>query len=125
MTEVADGLWPDQAGWPMLLAFEARGDGVREWHLALEPGLLWLQGHFPDNPVLPGIAQLHWAISLGQRHWPGLHDVCKVENLKFRRPVQPPATLVLTLWRDAGQPRLRFEYRVNKALCSSGRVYFT
>ncbi len=60
-----------------------------EFDLLLQPDLRWFEGHFPDQPILPGAAQLHIASVLAERVWgiefPG-HDMSRV---KFRRVMQP------------------------------------
>jgi len=94
--------------------------------LAVEvtPDLAVLDGHFPGTPVLPGVAQLHWAIEYarGCFNLPG--RFLRAEALKFHRPVLPTVRLELSLrWRvEAGQ--LSFEYKSPEGVHSSGRIVF-
>lgn len=65
-------------------------------------------GHFPGQPVLPGVLQLVWARQLLQGWQPGL-GVSTVKQLKFRQPVLPPAVLRLELHRRGGKIAVRVE----------------
>ena len=35
-----------------------------EFEIAVPDDLFFLQGHFPQQPILPGVVQIHWAIML-------------------------------------------------------------
>lgn len=69
--------------------------------LDIHPGLSAFNGHFPIAPILPGVAQLDWALMLG-RHCFSLPDAfVRLEVLKFVRPVVPGTKLHLSLQRKA------------------------
>ena len=53
----------------------------------VEEDLPWFQGHFPNNPILPGFVALQWAIDWVQETHPT--SKIKVENAKFLDPIRP------------------------------------
>jgi acyl-CoA synthetase (AMP-forming)/AMP-acid ligase II len=54
----------------------------------LTPGMVWFEGHFPDQPVLAGIAQDHMAVLW--RNGSGVGNRPRnVTQLKFRRVLRP------------------------------------
>lgn len=60
-------------------------------------------GHFPVAPILPGVAQLDWAVQLAQLHF-GMADApLRLEAVKFVRPVVPGTALLLQLDRHKGR----------------------
>ncbi len=99
-----EGLLPHRP--PMLILQEV---------LALEPGVSgtgaivvkdddpWLQGHFPGNPILPGVmivealAQLSAVIYITARgeEREGTMYLLGIDGMRFRRPVVPGDRLVL------------------------------
>lgn len=96
-------------------------DGDRaEFEFRLQPELKWFEGHFPDQPILPGVAQLHIAALLAERVWgidfPG-HDMSRV---KFRRIMQPEERVTLLLVRK--ELRLDFQYMSGGEVVASGTV---
>ncbi|HSV34484.1 MAG TPA: AMP-binding protein [Ramlibacter sp.] len=107
-----------QAEWSRRDATEAR--------LAVQvtPDLAVLDGHFPGAPVLPGVAQLHWAIEFARTCFTLPGRFLRAEALKFQRPVIPTVRLELALrWRaETGQ--LSFEFTTHEGVHSSGRVVF-
>ena len=111
--------------WPKLRTAE-----ISDEEVVLECGipatLTWFQGHFPDNPVLPGVVQLHWAISLMGKHLPQNGVFSRVENLKFRNVILPESTVLLTLSATGKEGQLRFSYcSLDRQLVhSEGRVIF-
>jgi len=74
--------------------------------LRIPPDLLYLQGHFPGHPLLPGIAQLV-SIVLDRVHamWPAFEQPRRITQLKFRRPIYPADELQLELERNAHEVR--------------------
>ena len=92
--------------------------------LEIEADLRVFDGHFPVAPVLPGVAQLDWAVSFGRECFPIAGDFLRVEALKFQRPVRPGDRIALSLtWRDATST-LVFAYSSGGQMHSSGRIVF-
>ena len=84
--------------------------------LDIQAGLTVFEGHFDIAPILPGVAQLDWALSLGRQCFAVPQRFVRLEAIKFVRPVQPGTALYLAL---------QFKSRLNDAtLCSlSFRLY--
>lgn len=78
-------------------------------HLRIPANLTWFRGHFPTQPLLPGVAQLDWVMAYGADLAPGMR-FCAIESVKFQRPVLPDSLLELTLRWDASQCLLSFTY---------------
>lgn len=94
----------------------------RRYALDIPYDLAHFSGHFPSVPVVPGVAQIGWAMALAQRDlYPGLR-FGGMEALKFQRLLRPGdmARLVLR-WEEAKQ-KLYFTCTVDDAPCASGRI---
>ncbi|WP_413721753.1 AMP-binding protein [Sodalis sp. RH24] len=106
--------------------------------LRLDPALFWFRGHFPARPILPGVAQVDWALhyfrELLAREAPGGDQPAPavqfsgIENVKFQLPVKPGQTLRLHLEWQAPHRLLRFRYTLCDAdlmdgpTVSSGKI---
>ena len=53
-------------------------------------------GHFPDNPVLPGVVLLDLILTAA-----GITAIAGITRLKFLRPVRPGETITYRLERTA------------------------
>ena len=94
----------------------------RRYRVEIPCDLAYFSGHFPTAPVVPGVAQITWALSLAQRDLhPDLH-FAGMEALKFQRLLRPGDVADLALRWDAGKQKLYFAYTLDGAPCSSGRV---
>ncbi|SDO02269.1 Acyl-coenzyme A synthetase/AMP-(fatty) acid ligase [Rhodoferax sp. OV413] len=92
--------------------------------LDIQADLRVFDGHFPVAPVLPGVAQLDWAVSFGRECFPINGDFLRVETLKFQRPVRPGDRITLALTWRAAASTLVFAYRSGEQMHSSGRIVF-
>ncbi|MBC7919164.1 MAG: acyl-CoA synthetase [Rhodoferax sp.] len=63
--------------------------------LRLEADLPLFAGHFDAAPILPGVAQLDWAIELAKQCFSVPPQFVRLEALKFMRPAMPGMELIL------------------------------
>lgn len=67
-------------------------------------------GHFPGQPILPGVLQLRWALALAAGAFAGRYPQDRFAGLariKFKQPVVPPATLGFELKEMSSGLKLR------------------
>lgn len=100
-------------------------DGVR-LELEIDAGLTVFDGHFDDHPILPGIAEVHWAMCFAQGRLPVAGRFAGMSRLKFTRVIQPPTRLTLALqWRARAEGgALAFAYQDAHGGCASGELLF-
>lgn len=102
----------------------SRGEFEAVALLDIDPALLVFDGHFDAAPVLPGVAQLDWAIAFGGSCFALPARFVRIDHLKFQRPVRPGTRLTLTLaWRPQTLG-LAFTYASEAGPHASGTVVF-
>lgn len=93
------------------------------WSVQIPADLVYLQGHFPGHPLLPGVAQL-LAMALDRTHalWPALGQPRRITQLKFKRPIYPGDQLLLRLERAGHEVRFSLERGADE--CTRGALIF-
>ena len=94
-------------------------------HMLIQKELLHFQGHFPQQPVLAGVVQTHWACELGKMVFDIEAEFCGMENLKFLAVIQPERAVVLSLRFNKDKHSLKFSYYSDDTRFSEGRVLFS
>jgi acyl-CoA synthetase (AMP-forming)/AMP-acid ligase II/3-hydroxymyristoyl/3-hydroxydecanoyl-(acyl carrier protein) dehydratase len=95
---------------------------VLELHI---PGnLLYFDGHFDAAPILPGIAQLNWAIGFGHQYFDLPPVFTAVHALKFQKIIAPGSTVMLELQHDPSKAALHFSLHSASGQHASGRIMF-
>lgn len=85
--------------------------------------LRYFDGHFPHDPIVPGVAQLGpLAERQARRAWPDLGAVQGVKRLKFMQALRPEDSLVLTLKRSAD--KVSFAIYKGELECTRGTLVF-
>ena len=84
--------------------------------------LIVFDGHFPGTPILPGVAQLDWAIHMARDVFALPPHVACVEALKFQNVVRPGTMLDLSLEWIASKGQLTFCWQSDAGLHARGRV---
>ncbi len=99
------------------------------WRITLEvpEHCAYVDGHFDGQPVLPGIALVHWAMQQARRLFALNADFSGLERLRFPQPLLPGDRFEMTLGHrqdDAGGS-LRIECDSQRGKHVSGRIALT
>ncbi|MDR1994335.1 AMP-binding protein [Azonexus sp.] len=107
---------------PIIRELPAQGDENLRCAIEVPLDLAYFSGHFPGVPVVPGVAQIGWAVDIArQKLFPDLQ--CRgMEVLKFQKLLRPGDTAELSLRWNAGNAKLYFAYTLKDEPCSSGRI---
>jgi 3-hydroxyacyl-[acyl-carrier-protein] dehydratase len=76
---------------------------------------VWYAGHFPGNPILPGIAVLalvEEAILTVEQKENRQVVITGIGRVRFRLPVKPDDWMTLKISRESRQDRLTYEFSV-------------
>lgn len=99
-------------------------DGNHTIILKLVPELSVFEGHFPGDPVLAGVVQIHWAIIYATDIYGSLGEFQGMEQVKFFSLIKAGDPLELRLSYDKEKSRLKFKYFSKTASKSSGIIVF-
>jgi 3-hydroxymyristoyl/3-hydroxydecanoyl-(acyl carrier protein) dehydratase len=97
--------------------------GQAEFELEVDPGLLGFQGHFPEDPILPGVVQVDWAIHFGREAFGPMGAFAGIRNLKFMEIIRPGEPLALRLTLDPAG--IRFAFQGSQGAKSSGTLRYS
>ncbi|MES2018963.1 MAG: AMP-binding protein [Pseudomonadota bacterium] len=92
--------------------------------LTVPPTLLYLEGHFPEAPILPGVVQVDWAILYGRQYFALGPHFRGINALKFQQVILPDAPLMLELVHDAAKDSLQFRFFSDTGPHAGGRILF-
>jgi 3-hydroxymyristoyl/3-hydroxydecanoyl-(acyl carrier protein) dehydratase len=107
---------PDE---PELRGQRKTEDGI-ELDLFIPTTLSHLEGHFPDLPIVPGVAQIDWAAKYTTRYLELGNGVAASLQVKFRRLMSPETLVTLVLSHQAERGRISFTYRRQDEILASG-----
>lgn len=109
---------------PWVLDQEPEGQQLR-YLLWVDPQLAYFVGHFPGQPILPGVVQLDWGIQLAAQQWPekmAQANYCGMQNLKFKQPIEPAELLQLVLTQQPG--KIDFVFSTPTEVRSQGTLLY-
>jgi 3-hydroxymyristoyl/3-hydroxydecanoyl-(acyl carrier protein) dehydratase len=89
--------------------------------LTIEPQHPALAGHFPDNPIVPGVVLLDHVLALVQARFAPQGIACRIPWAKFLRPVLPDQQVLLGL-EAVSQGEVRFTCRIGALRVAEGTV---
>ena len=72
-------------------------NGQLSWNLHLDAGHRIFNGHFPGNPILPGVCMMHIVKEALEQEFSTKFRVRKADQLKFLRIIDPRETPELKL----------------------------
>ncbi|MBV1788290.1 AMP-binding protein [Marinobacterium sp. D7] len=113
----------EETKWPELISQAATEQGA-ELVLRIPAELVYFDGHFAGNPILPGITQVHWAAHYGHQLLGSGGVFCRLEAVKFQQVIFPESEVSLELEYSAEKRKLSFRYYSDRGVHSSGRICF-
>jgi 3-hydroxymyristoyl/3-hydroxydecanoyl-(acyl carrier protein) dehydratase len=90
--------------------------------LKLSRDVIYFAGHFADQAILPGVAQIHIAAQIAYNIWRFRPDKADLARVKFSRVLVPDDEIVVVLERDERKARLRFTFSVGNITASQGDI---
>jgi acyl-coenzyme A synthetase/AMP-(fatty) acid ligase len=115
------GIAPVRPTEPQVRAVRELPDGI-ELDLFISGDIVCLEGHFPQMPIVPGVAQIDWAVKLAERHLNSPIRSAQALRVKFRRLATPNAIVTLSLQHDGAWNRLNFQYSSGGEVLSFGSI---
>lgn len=97
-------------------------EGSLELLLYIDENLSFFAGHFPDFPLVPGVAQLAWVVHFAQTYFKINKPFTLVERLKFSSPILPQMKINLSLGIGANGNEINFRYHSDQTVFSQGRL---
>jgi len=84
--------------------------------------LFWFKGHFPTQPLLPGVVQLDWVVHYCEKLFAIKPTIEAIDIVKFQMPILPNDNLVLQInWLQESN-KLQFTYTVGNKIASTGKI---
>ena len=105
-------------------AWDHRDAASATLRMTLDPALRPFQGHFPQAAILPGVAQLDWAVRFARQAFVMRGAFVRMDAVKFQHVARPGDELTLQLDWDAARNVLAFRYTSSHGVHASGRVVF-
>jgi 3-hydroxymyristoyl/3-hydroxydecanoyl-(acyl carrier protein) dehydratase len=108
------------------VAFNLEHDSsTGHWRTTLPSGHPCFDGHFPDTPILPGIAHLALVLeACRQSNWLGDAVLTRLEDIRFSHPIGPDEPCEITLIQRAAPTSVRFEIVCQGMVASKGLLVF-
>lgn len=112
----------DSLSWPTFLSCEARENTV-VIGLNIHSELEYFRGHFPEQSVVPGVVQIHWASELAKLLFM-VDGFQALKGSKFSGMLLPGEEVVLTLKYKMEKQLVLFNYAVEDRKISNGQIQF-
>ncbi len=109
---------------PAILEATASSRAVR-LRARVEPTSRLLEGHFPDEPIVPGVAHLQLVLE-GVRRLEGRPmRLAELRGFRLRRKIAPGQDFEVRVSRSGQADMFAFEIRTLEGLASSGALRAT
>lgn len=99
--------------WYRLSNFEQTGKDEISAEAVVPDGSPWFDGHFPEEPVLPAIAQLGMVFDLLFRVLGVGFRILEIKRVRFRQLIRPGERIVLVLSPGAKDP-FKYGFHIHK-----------
>lgn len=107
---------------PTVLAVDKSKENEAILTLEISPQLEAFIGHFPGDPILPGVVQIDWAVRFSNIYLGIKTSSVPNFQVKYRNIIRPNMLISLTLKFDQSKNQLIFSYQSGEDLMSSGQL---
>ncbi len=114
-------LFAEKPRLPHILGRRSTETGI-VMQLELQQELASFDGHFAGLPILPGVAQLDWAMHYASTLMKTPLDFLGMEAVKFQKIIQPGMQIELVLDYLPAKGMLQFRYESAAGVHASGRI---
>lgn len=97
-------------------------DSTARYQLEFMPELTCFEGHFPGDPIYPGVGQIAFIQAFSKQIWADLHYCQAMEQMKFQQLIRPYQVAVLELSRKQG--KVSFSLQSDTQVLATGRLSF-
>ena len=112
--------------WYSVLGFQAFNDDKMILDAEVPPESPWFDGHFPEDPTLPGIAQLEMAMDTIRLAGKQKGSVTKFRKVRFKRIIRPGEKLeIIATPRKSKEGSYAFRIMVENELACNGVLFVT
>jgi 3-hydroxymyristoyl/3-hydroxydecanoyl-(acyl carrier protein) dehydratase len=113
--------------WGLLKDVNDVTTGTSELRIDVPVDCAWFKGHFPGEPILPGIALVHLvyeAISAMARQRGESVEISSLKRIRFTGPVRPGDTLQLSLKHEGASEGKVYTFKaaLNEQTVCGGQV---
>ncbi len=125
-SRAGDRLAPSTIGgaWLPRLLRRAHSENACEWSLVVPKELPILAGHFPGDPIVPGVAQIAWVMEAAADLFGSRRTPLRFEAVKFRAVIRPDTILTLRVERTSTPHRVEYRLVAADTIHASGRIIF-
>lgn len=81
--------------WYRLIDMEGSADNEIRADIEVPAESSWFDGHFPGEPVLPGLAQISMVFDVIRKASDGERSVASVSRVRFKRIIRPDELLTV------------------------------
>lgn len=100
--------------WQTLEISSTQGDSL-DARAAVPAGSPWFDGHFPGQPILPGIAMIAIAFDAAREKEAREGNFIRlkaVKRVRFKKPVRPDEPFTLTLKREQKESGVSYNFTI-------------
>lgn len=109
---------PWQPDWSVTEAGPEHWSGVAD----ICADLAVFRGHFPEEPIVPGVAQIVWIAALVRDFFAPWQATGKLELVKFKHVIRPGDRVAASLELNTERGRVQFVCRSGERIFSDGRL---
>lgn len=114
----------DTRRFPQILEVMNNENDSIDLQLKVLPAIIYFDGHFPQQPILPGVTQLAWAEYLAKIFFDIKQPFLRMEVVKFKKIIRPNDIIRMKLHWKADTKKLYFELSSLTDMHSSGRMVY-